>query len=253
MAKGRKKQARKKAPPTAAKGAGAPTGDAAPASEAVIEAKADRAFPGREGPFGRTATPEGGSDGTRSGTAPGKGNTPGALRQPGIPALLLWIAAGATLVAAVYFGSTAMRELGETRRLLGENTALSEQIDALEERLSQVEGEGRPERIAGITARIEKLEQDISGLGERIEETAALVGGAGSETSAADTALLARVDRIEQALDEIRLRLGGSEPGQNQPEAAAEGEPEKSGESESWWGFLGRLLKISRVDRGDGE
>ena len=247
MAKGRKKQARKKAPPAAAKGAGAPGGDTAPASEAVIEATADDASPGKESPLGRTEAPEGGPTGARSGVAPDRSNAPRTLRQPAIPALLLWIAAGVTLVAAVYFGSTIMRDLGEARRMLGENTALSQRVNAIEERLSQMADENRPEKLAGLTARIEKLEQDISEIGKRVEEAAALIGEAGSGTSAADTALLARVDRMEQALGEIRLQ-----PDQGQPEgetaAEAESAPEQPEESEPWWSFLGRLLKISRVD-----
>ena len=226
-----------------------------PASEAVIEAKADDAPPGKPGPFARTEPPKGGPGGDRANAAPGRKNPPGTLRQPGIPALLLWTAAGAAVVAAVYFGSAAMRELAEARRMLGETTALSERVDALEGRFSRVEGKDPLEGIADLTARIEKLEQDMSGLGNRFEEALALIGEAGPEATATDPELLARIDRMEQAIGQIRLRLGEPQSGRDQPdqgqpggEAAADAAPDGPEESEPWWSFLGRLLKISRVE-----
>ena len=247
MAKGRKKQARRKAARTAAGGSGAPAGDPAPASEAVIEAKAEDASPGKPGPAGGAGNPKGGSGGGRADAAPQRPAPPGASRRPGVLVLAPWFAAGIALVAAVYFGSALVHEQAETRSLLEENTALSQRVDALEGRLSRIEGGNHPGRIADMAARIGKLEQDLAGLGDRIDGAVAQVAAAGPGTSETEAEILARIDRIEQDLGKLQLRPGTSQPGRGglQEEAAETSAPE---ESEPWWGFLGRLLKISRVD-----
>lgn len=227
-----------------------------PASEAVIEATPD-APPAGKTPFGgRGASPEAGP-GAGAGGRGGVGTRwlagLSGMFSPGI-----WAIAGIALA-----GAAALAYVTQTAREADlESSALLARIDGLEKRLERVAATDHAAAIAEMRSRLAALEQGLAGIeagwDDALEE--ALAKAAANSAAAApppDPELAARIGQLEQALAESRSLADDRKPEAGQGGTAGQGgaetdgaEADGAGASDPWWGFFGRLLKVSRVDGG---
>lgn len=249
MVSKRKKRGQKRNPRATAGRAAASSRDSTPASEVVIEGRADGANPGKQGHGRRNpfSSKRPGRDRFRDAAD----SIRSAWDTHGLQTMTpgLWAAGGVALVVAlvIAYGLLDARHTGQ------ENAALLQRIEAVEGELSRIKSEDPAEAIAAFADRVEKLERDISGLEAEMEENFAamledvssLASQADAGAAAIDARLLDRLDRLERNLDRTRVRLEETQSEPSQPEEAGTEQPD---DSTPWWGFLGRALKISRID-----
>ena len=253
MASSKRKQARSRNRRKPDKDAAAPESDATPASEAVIEAKAEdpakKSASTAKSPFSGSRPPGG-----RPGEP--RGRTGSFARDLGQSARVSgsWLAVAIALAAAV----AALYGLMEARQVSGAQESLAQQLQPLGEQLSRIEALENSPLIGALEDRIDELENAVSsleaGLDEKLDgalvEIAALAAQSAPEAGDPNPELLARLDQLEQSLEDIRNGLDQLDDGA--PESAQPGEVQEGAgtdaDSDPWWGFLGRLLKISRVE-----